>query len=101
MVQSVFHSCDLQLAHLLEQKKVFTKEKGSSLTGLGCYTNMAADVSLLWDANVALVKSLKKTLLKETYPLSRAHASMRHNFVCKSWISDKTLYKHTNKLRLQ
>lgn len=79
---------------------MFIKEKGLFFIGLGCYINMVVDVLLLWDVNVVLVKLFKKIFLKEIYFFLRVYVFMWYNFVCKSWIFDKILYKYINKLRL-
>ena len=61
-VESVFTHLSGSYANLLEQKKVFTYEKGWTCTGLIWKTNMAA-VSLFWNTNIAdMVTSCEKTL---------------------------------------
>ena len=61
-VESVFTHLSGSYANLLEQKKVFTYEKGWTCTGLIWKTNMA-DVSLFWNTNIAdMVTSCENTL---------------------------------------
>ena len=61
-VESVFTHLSGGYANLLEQKKVFTYEKGWTCTVLIWKTNMTA-VSLFWNTNIAgMVTSCKNTL---------------------------------------
>ena len=63
----------INYVNLLEQEKVFAKEKRPTPTGLVWDTNMAA-ISLFWDTNMAAVTSCENTLYDRVIGHYASHA---------------------------
>ena len=56
-------------ASLLEQKKAFSQEKSSTLTGLVWDTNMVAAL-LFWETNMAAVSSCENIYTTDSSPVA-------------------------------